>query len=278
MEIRSLSGVSLNMIAVCFNEAFAGYFVNMQVTADYLQHRWNGARVDYNRSWGAFDSDQLVGFVIFAIDERDGMLTAHNAATGVLPAFRNQSLIQRIYAEALPVFKRDGIRLLTLEVITDNIRAIRLYQSLGYRIDRLLYCYNGSIALPGTPEHSFQITQHHDIDSLLNAPLNSYYFSWENDRKTLLKLAGDYECWELGDNNELKAFVILNPANGSMIQYGFDVGNTDKYGTILLQEIGKHYPAVRITNLDSHYTDVQALFEKCGLTRHINQFEMTMSL
>lgn len=278
MEIRSLSGVSLDAITTCFNEAFTGYFVKIQATADYLQHRWYGARVDYNRSWGAFDGDQLVGFVIFAIDERDGMLTAHNAATGVLPAYRNQSLIQRIYAAALPGFRQNGIHLFTLEVITENIRAIKLYQSLGYHIDRLLYCYQGPITLPGTIAHSFHIRQHKDVLTLLNAPLNSYYFSWENDRKTLLRMAGDYECWQLEDGDQLKAFVIMNPANGYMIQYGFETGHTDKYGTALLQEICRHYLSVRITNLDSQYSDVKALFDKCGLTRHINQFEMTMSL
>jgi ribosomal protein S18 acetylase RimI-like enzyme len=274
MQIRPLSGVPMSDITTCFNEAFANYFVPIQVNEAYLQRRWYGAKADYNYSFGAFDGDKLVGFIIFAIDERNGQRTAHNLATGVLPAYRRQNIIPQIYELAVPLFHQQGVSKLSLEVITNNIAAIKAYQQQGYTIDRLLYCYSGHITREEMPAHPFRITRHPDIDQVSNHPLNKLYFSWDNSSDTIQRLHTDYECWQLNDQDELKAFALINPATGYMAQYGFATGGEITYGLPLFHAIGGHYPKVSITNLDSRYQAVKELFDQCGLSNHINQFEM----
>jgi len=278
MQIRPLSGVPMSDITACFNEAFANYFVPIQVNEAYLQRRWYGAKVDYNYSFGAFEDDKLVGFIIFAIDERNGQLTAHNVATGVLPAYRSKQIIPQIYELAIPLFHQQGVSKLSLEVITNNIAAIKAYQQQGYTIDRLFYCYSGHIVLDEMPAHSFRITRHHNIDQLLNHPLNNLYFSWDNSNDTIQRLHTDYECWQLSDHDELKAFALINSASGYMAQYGFANGGEITYGLPLLYAIGQHFPKVSITNLNSRYQAIKTLFEQCGLTNHVNQFEMQSPL
>ena len=46
-------------------------------------------------SFGVFDGEQLVGFVIHCIGEEAGRTVAYNTGTGVLPGYRGQRWVTR---------------------------------------------------------------------------------------------------------------------------------------------------------------------------------------
>ena len=68
MEIRSLADTNLSDIVACLLEAFEGYFVKMPESIDYWEERFRGARVEYELSFGMFDQDRLVAFIMNGID------------------------------------------------------------------------------------------------------------------------------------------------------------------------------------------------------------------
>jgi ribosomal protein S18 acetylase RimI-like enzyme len=107
--------------------AFDGYFVKMPDSLDYWATRFKQARVNYHYSFGVFDASRLVAFIIQGMDIHDGQLTAFNTGTGVLPAYRGQKLVDRLYDHAIPRLKERGIQKCQLEVIQENERAIRVY-------------------------------------------------------------------------------------------------------------------------------------------------------
>ena len=76
------------------------------------------------------------GFIINAIDKRNGILTAFNTGTGVIPEYRGKRIVKSIYAHAIGELRQQGVEKSTLEVITKNDIAIRSYKSIGFSIRR----------------------------------------------------------------------------------------------------------------------------------------------
>ena len=154
MIVRNLSNISLEEILDAFLLAFENYFVPMPVEKEYYENRWKVARVDYNLSYGMFDGNKLVGFIIHAVDKRRGQLMAFNTGTGVIPGYRGKRIVQSIYDQALKDLKHHSIEKSTLEVITKNEIAIRTYQKVGFNVYKYFKCFNGTLKLdpPELPE------------------------------------------------------------------------------------------------------------------------------
>ena len=138
INILPLDTVPFEKIIECFLKAFDGYFVKMPQDPNYYRKRWEGAGVKYDLSFGAFSDQHLVGFIIHCIDQRDGHLIAFNTGTGVIPEFRGQGITSRIYQEALPVLKKAGITRSRLEVVQQNVPALKIYEKNGFNITREL--------------------------------------------------------------------------------------------------------------------------------------------
>ena len=102
MIITHLGHTDFNVIMECFLSSFEGYFVKMPTDYNYYKQRWKAAGVNFELSYGMFDDDKLVGFIIHAIDERGGALTAFNTGTGVIPDYRGKRIVKSIYNYAIP--------------------------------------------------------------------------------------------------------------------------------------------------------------------------------
>src|SRR5262245_8645782 len=109
MEIRTLTGTSHETLVSTFLRAFEGYFVQMPTDPAIWRDRWGSAPVDPARSYGAFNGEELVAFILHAIGTVNGVRTAYNSGTGVLPAYRGQHLIDTLYARAIPALREAGV-------------------------------------------------------------------------------------------------------------------------------------------------------------------------
>lgn len=54
-------------------------------------------------------------------------------SVATLPCCRRQGYAKKLFEEVMHIAKQDGIELFTLEVRSDNISAIALYKSLGFK-------------------------------------------------------------------------------------------------------------------------------------------------
>ncbi|KAA9345549.1 GNAT family N-acetyltransferase [Adhaeribacter soli] len=280
MEIKNLAQTPLHEIVACFNRAFSDYFVPIAATEEAMEKRWRAGRVDYSLSFGAFDQGKLVAFIITGVDRLNGLKTAYNAGTGVIPEYRGQRLVEKLYEVALPAFKVAGIKQSTLEVITQNEKAIKAYQKVGFQIVRTLHCFKGNLLTDpeNFPVNGYAITRTSEIDFNLLAPLQPYEFSWDNRNEGVSMILPDLECWLLHQRGILKGYVLLNPATGYLAQLGFSAENIPFYGKLLFREIARQIPAVRINNVDSRAQEIYKLLETVGLENNLDQFEMLLKL
>ena len=277
MEIRTLENTSPAEITTCFNAAFAGYFVPITATEEALKNRWRSSRVNLNLSVGAFENGKLVSFIFTGIDNWQGKKTAYNAGTGVLPEFRGRKLVSELYDFAFPLFRKNNIEQCTLEVITENAKAIKAYQNVGFQIARTLHCYKGEIK-PAETENTFdhKIPTVFDLEEL--TALQPFSFSWDNCNASIAANPEVYECHQLLENGHLKAYALLNPANSYLAQIGYDKTAAETYGLALLREISKTNPALRINNVAAEAPETIHLLTSAGLENHVSQYEMHMLL
>lgn len=267
MHIQALTPTHLPQIVACLLTAFEGYFVPMPPEVAYWERRFKGAAVDYKLSFGAFEAGQLVGFMMIGVDEFEGKLTAFNTGTGVIPAFRGQQIVDQLYAFAFPVFQAAGIRSAKLEVITENARAIRVYERIGFQIERRLRCLKGQITAPAPPHSLVPISVDHPQ---LQADPTAY--SWDHSQAALRRMGDAYSHQLVRDAHGQLIGYFSVQSSGYIARFHARPGHT----TEVLASLGQHYPAARINNVDAQAQERLAALQAVGFVATIDQYEMGM--
>lgn len=273
MQIKNLTHVSFEAIVDCFHESFADYFIDINLPASFWKKRWTSDQVDFNLSFGMYDKGKLVGFVLNGIGIHNGKKTALNAGTGVIPAYRGQRIVKQLYAHILPIFVENKIKICILEVIQENIKAIRAYQSVGYKIIKNYKCFAGDIVTNPINNTSCLFHKVKTSNWEKYAPLNAYGHSWGNS-KTSIEIAAEYEYWEMTDNTELIGYFIVHPTSGTIAQLEIKNQNWSKYGAALFNKMATIQTKVRINNLDEKDAAKIKCLQTTGLKSTIDQYEM----
>jgi len=273
MEVRHLGATDFKVIMECFLSAFENYFVQMPTDHDYYKQRWKAAGVRYDLSFGMFDGEQLVGFIINAIDKRQDHLTAYNSGTGVIPQYRGQRIVKTMYDYAIPELKKQGVTKCQLEVITDNEKAIKSYQGTGFSICKHYKCYKGTISSNTQQEFDLEEVEYHSID-WDNVP-NQALYSWDNQKESLAK--GNYKYYKVLVNAKIQGYFVMDPDSGYVAQFEV-LEDTIQQRQMLFAAIKSINPSIRINNIDHRLPNKIEAVETFGLKHTVDQYEMEMFL
>ena len=271
MTVNNLSKGSFGEILDCFLLAFEDYYFKMPSNRYYYKKRWKAAKVDFNFSYGMFDEGKLVGFIIHAIDKRAGMLTAFNTGTGVIPEYRGKRIVKSIYEYALRDLSQNGIEKSILEVITKNDKAIRSYESVGFKICKKYKCYTGNIEIETFNQFELREIAFENVD--WEKLPNQQFYSWDFQKETILE--GNYTFFEVLNNQEPESFFIINPENQYLAQ--FDLLNAENKGwQRLFAAIQQVSSKIRIINVDERLQNKLDNIRLIGLENSIDQYEMEL--
>ncbi|MDQ0067904.1 GNAT family N-acetyltransferase [Chryseobacterium lathyri] len=276
MEIGNLNNISTDELLSVFNRSFSDYIVPFHLSREQLELKIIADKIDLNLSVGAFESGKLAGFILNAEKEEDGKRIAYNGGTGVVPEFRGQGLVRKMYDYILPVFRERKTDMLTLEVIEGNNPAIRAYENLGFKIVRKLLCFNGIINLE---EKSINISIK-EIENVQWEIFQSFWDiepSWQSSIMVLEHIR--QSCTILGayKDEQLKGYIIYNPAVKKVYQIAVDQNSRRQgIGTKLLGTIGQMNggQAVSVNNVDDTSENTSAFLNAAGLKNWVSQFEM----
>ena len=271
--VRDLGNIDFDELMDCFLLAFENYFVRMPTDRNYYRERWRIAKVDFKLSYGMFDQEKLVGFIINAVDTRNGALTAYNTGTGVIPEYRGLKIVQAIYKYALPDLKRNGIVNCSLEVITTNEIAIRSYQSIGFEIFKKYKCYNGTIALEKRDSVCLEEISYQEIN-WENLPGDDCY-SWDNQKETIRE--GNFRYFQVLNHNSPESFFAINPDNGYLAQFDL-LTEGDNAWERLFSGIRQISGTIKINNVDVRLTNKINFLDRIGLVNSVDQYEMRLKI
>ena len=273
MIVRKLENIEFNIIVDCFLKSFSNYFVEIPTDKNYFRERWETAKVNYALSYGMFDGEKLVGFIINAIDERNGIKTAFNTGTGVLPEYRGKRIVKSIYDYAIPDLKKNGISKCSLEVIIENVKAIKIYQSIGFEICKTFNCFSGTIKSNLNEYIALNRVGYNEFK--WNDLPNQDLYSWDF-HSTVIK-NGDYQFYQIGKDNLIESYFVINPKNGYLAQFEVLIESEGCWDRLFsgIREISN---SIKVINVDSRLNKKIDYINSIDLLNTVNQYEMEMSI
>lgn len=275
MEIKNLKDTPFADVIAALSESFSDYLVPLPSEVAYWENRFKAARVDFELSFGMFDKEKLVGFIINGIDHIAGVKTAFNTGTGVTKSARGQGVTDKLYQYALPIFKDQGIQRCSLEVIEKNDRAIHVYERIGFSIQKRLKCFKGPI----TCMDENVVTTQVPFDTIeAQSRATDHFYSWDNT-STSIKASGEqYKSYKVTDAGGAESgYFVINPTSGYVAQLESTTMSTDQTLQVLSGMASVSH-VVKINNIDTARTPIISALLKAGLDNFIDQYEMQLSI
>jgi len=273
------------LLHTAFLDAFADYAMDAsQTTEDGLLLRMRKNCVDYNTSPGLYDDDRLVGFTLIGIDTWGEQITAYDAGTGIIPAFRKQGWAGRMFDHALPALHDRGVQQFALEALKENEPAIRAYRKSGFEISRELRCFSApTSALCELPAGSLDIrTVSPDAATDLGESA-TWLPSFEN-RFTAPAAVPDHvvSYGAFAEDRCVGVVSYLPKLNWLLTLVVHPDSRRRGIGRSLLRRVAVRIPdsirSLPVLNVDASDTGMQAFLQRCGFTHLVDQVEMRRAI
>lgn len=225
LRIVSAASVPLAEFADAFTESFGGYPYPIVLDAARLARRVRQEQYDLEHSLIAYDGDEAVGVAVLAVRAEAGWVPG----LGVVQGRRGQGIGRRLMSALLGRVRDYGLRTLTLEVLSRNVTARRIYEELGMRVVRdLLLMDRVEAWTPARAAKARRRTLKEAESSELLAHfarLHAVAPQWARDLPSLL-VKGAMRGLYLGERARPRAYVLLtNAADG--LTYLSDLGAAD---------------------------------------------------
>ncbi|MBC5773963.1 GNAT family N-acetyltransferase [Pontibacter sp. KCTC 32443] len=268
-----------------FLEAFADYFVPIQLTEQQFQAKLKRESINPGFCVGAYAGSKMVGFILTGLGEYKGIPTAYNAGTGVLPAHRGHNLTSEMYTYLIPKLRESGVEQCVLEVIQENAAALKSYKDTGFEITRSLDCFRGlknELLLAGDEPEGVTITT-------VTKPTWSVYQhccdaepTWQNTATAISHSPDDKIYLEArAEDGEVMGFAAFFPKTGAIAQLAVLPGKRGQgTGKALLREVLNQTtaPALMLINVDADAVAFTSFLKRRNFTRFLGQYEMIMPL
>lgn len=283
-ECRFLNESYFEVLLEKFCEAFADYERPFELDLPRFRNHINLNAVDLERSVGCFDGDEVVGFSLNGFGKWNGKETVYDAGTGVIPCRRRRGASEGMFNFMVPVFRDAGAEQYLLEVITNNTPAVKLYEKLGFHIERELVFMEAPADLDASTRPNVDV----EIRTMTAADLGRLREMWDarpswqnsNDAiarseplKTIIGAFVDGDC---------AGYAVYSKGLGRIAQFVVDDRHRKKgVGSRLLTEMQAEMTPdykMQVINLDTVLTDTVRFFENRGFKQVLAQYEMILPL
>lgn len=271
IHILPLNTTSLDKILSVYNQSFADYIIPVSLTEEHLKMKLTSESVDLDLSVGAFDGDQLIGFIFYGI--RDNQ--AYIGGTGVLPTYRGRRITYKMLNYSFDSLRSHGIKTILLEVITKNKFAINAYQEAGFEKTRKVNCFEGFPIIIANP--LAEIVAFTDLDIISSNNFWDIHPTWQNNLESVRNIQEHCVLDGIFIKDELIAYKIMNKKLSRIYQFAVHKEYRNRYYASILFSNLKNQK-VRITNADENEHSTNDFLHSLGLSCYIQQFEMRKEL
>jgi GNAT superfamily N-acetyltransferase len=282
MYFKNLQAFPLHTLAETFNLAFSDYVIPMHFTEVQLIEKLTRDGINLEHSVGAFEGDKLVGFILQGLGLWEGLLTAYNGGTGVIPAYRGQKLTQQLYTYSLPQLKAAGVKQCLLEVVTRNKVAFKTYGNIGFKIARTFQSFKGELKTGATVAQpvGFHYREITGLDWQVAESFWDYKPSWGYNwaaiqrTREFTRLIGVYQ------KEQLIGYGAIHENTNRVAQFAIAPAFRNKgLGLHLFRKlaIGKTTP-ISVINVDERSEITLNFLEDIGLNQFLSQYEMVLAL
>lgn len=140
MIFKKMSELSAEDMVALWNKGFEGYFLNSTLNLDKFLSRTVNEGLSLEHSLVGYENSDPIGFVMNGFRVIEGKRVAWNGGTGIATEHRGRGIGKKLMERNLQLYREQGVDIALLEAIIQNKAAIKLYQSVGYRITEQLIC------------------------------------------------------------------------------------------------------------------------------------------
>jgi ribosomal protein S18 acetylase RimI-like enzyme len=264
-----------------FVESFSDYYVNFHPNISQFYHRiFHKLNASRELSGLVFENDDVIGFILHALNDYQGTKVAYNGGTGIIPSKRKNKVMTGLYEMLMPRLHEHGAEKILLEVIADNSPAVSFYKSLGFEYTRVFKCFK--------TYESYEVESIKDVNITRSFQLKSAYEKlWDftpsfldNTSQLAYNMNNEIILEALLEDN-LVGYIIFQPAVGRISQLAVSDKTRGKgVGLTLLQAAQALSRKKNITLMnipeDEHST-IEKL-EKLGFKNEVTQYEMELRI
>lgn len=287
MELKYLTGVSLELIQECLQESFLDYPLDLSyMTVEVMRHRNLLCRNSPECSVGAFDKGKMIGFLNVGVDELNGELVGFDGGTGVVKAYRGQGLAGKMLEKSVKALKVKGAKKFKLEVLQSNKPAIRAYEKEGFSILHNYKCYGISISDYRRKEYDLEgvsIKQISCKELEENWHFIKYPVSWEQMLAGLKLVENEIIINAAYKENECIGFVVYSPALCWITGVGVKQNSVNETTLLdyligdLFEKINPVKPMVSVNNILEE-DRLNGILLDLGFKNTFDQYEMFSQL
>lgn len=274
MSLSVQSAVEFTLPQICdlINRSFVGYVGGeVNFTPPALANFMAQGDVHLGRSLVALSDDVPAGIAMLA---RRGW-SVRVALMGVTTEFQNKGVGRWLLAQITDAARENGDKILTLEVIEQNPRAVHLYESCGYRKLRRLMGYTGE----NVTGESADLTR---IDSAESArrvvAWQADDLPWQLSGESVVTFGPPMIGYRMGGCYA----VISNPDADNVAIWGLAVPPEQQrqgLATRLVSALIAAHPGITWHVAPICPEEYGAIFTQNGFTtKEINQFQMQLTL
>ncbi|SFG88008.1 GNAT family N-acetyltransferase [Pontibacter chinhatensis] len=285
LRLSFLTPQDLPQVRATFLKAFADYVVPVQLSEEQLRDKVEREGIVPEFCVAAFDGEEMAGFILTALGDWQGMPTAYNAGTGVVPTYRGQGLTQQMYAFLLPKLREKGVRQCLLEVIEGNVPALKTYEKIGFYITRTLSCFRAlkqDLLQEASPPAGINILEATQPDFAALSRFWDVQPTWQNSIASLNRSINQDRTLEArAASGEVVGYISVFRKNGAVAQLAVSREWRGKgIGTALLRAAMQQVeaPSLMFINVEDTAQSMISFLQGRDINLLLKQHEMLMPI
>ena len=280
MIYHTLEQINLRSLHDAFLLAFSDYQVPMSLSFTDFERMMRRRGLVSKFSVGAFDGEKLVGFSLTGLRLQNGFLTAYDIATGIAPGFRRQGISGEIFKREMAILKSNHVVQYLLEVLKENVPAIRLYQRQGFQIQRGFSCFQ--------IDHR-RLTLRSQYQAEKIAVINwgqakafwDFEPSWQNSINSVNAVSEEFLYSIVHYDNTIVGYGMINKKTGDIPQIAVNKDFRGKgIGRSILTDLIEYTESdkISILNVDDKSKCTKEFLAKLGFQPIVSQYEMLLHI
>jgi ribosomal protein S18 acetylase RimI-like enzyme len=266
---------TFEQLAEMHNLSFSGYFMPANMTPAQVADFWRINQIDATRCVVMQDANgAFVGMARMGTRGDRGWC----GGFGIVPAFRGSGASRQLAEEMVRVAQATGLSQLQLEVLTQNTRAHRLYERVGFVVQRRLFGLQIAASSLPTSDPTATTIERAPLETLLSWPRHDRTRpAWGLELASLLTMPCELLVVS-GPDGAQNAFTMQRYGDTVRIQVAlYQSPLTDDAFAALLRTLAGDAATIHIFNEpeDSPFLD---RYRGLGFTEFFSQYEMLLRL
>lgn len=282
MQFETAAATSTDEIHEATMDAYSDYVIPLKMTAEQHHAMLADRGFAPELSWLAREGGEIKALWLTGVAPEARPGTSYTITVGTRPSARRRGLAQQLFEHVAPLLKAQGYRVNLLEAIVTNTGAVRLYEGLGYKSERILKCYKGAV-----PEHlraaADIVVEEVSLEhaAAFAEGVEGWQPSWQNDFPVMQRAGERAQAFLMHMKGTPAGFAVTVPSHNQITQIGVLPGSRRQgvartLMTHLRDTLG--FDTGIILNIPDTDETTQGFFKALGWQNSLDQFEMVCPL